>query len=379
MTSKQQGDVEHAALMAASQTRFQDPSEKKKCEKQDELSRGNRDALDLDSEPTEDPECNVTSASPFSPTGSSHPLTVNQLISREEKGKEGSSTKIGANSWLPADSVPRNNHHSPSFIPPAERGFSAEEDAESIDSIEPPEPVEQPWFSCCVNDEDRCMWDRQPPRQHAFKKPLHLFQCIALGGTLFGFLCFWFCIIPGYGVIYRDGYKAALGELLIFGILMFVLQYILFHCWLVVSFFDSTDYGIFNGVICVYCRRRTRGNSKHCKACNKCVIGFDHHCKWLNMCIGSQTYRYFMGYLTSALLLLLIGLVSSIALLAQWWHQLGKNSAYFQVVPFFLILLTVAGLPPVLNLFCFHIKLNLLGMTTYEYIMEKRRKKALRE
>ncbi|CAD7925172.1 unnamed protein product [Amoebophrya sp. A25] len=43
--------------------------------------------------------------------------------------------------------------------------------------------------------------------------------------------------------------------------------------------------------------------SAHCPDCDNCVIKFDHHCPFLNNCIGQRNYAFFVGYITSVIVL----------------------------------------------------------------------------
>lgn len=234
-----------------------------------------------------------------------------------------------------------------------------------------PHPPKQPWASCCVDRSDPDSWRFNPPRRNGFQRPFHALQIAAFAVTLFGLLFFWTAVFPGYILLYLDGSTGCLAELIVFSVVVFCEMTSLYAAWLIVSLKENGDTEG-EGEICVYCRRRTEVQSKHCKACNKCVTGFDHHCKWLNMCIGRKNYRVFMWYVVSAVLGMLTALVASIVYLARWWTKLAAFNWYFRIGPLILCVLMVLGLPQIVHLFCFHIMLNIKGMSTYEYILFKR-------
>lgn len=39
--------------------------------------------------------------------------------------------------------------------------------------------------------------------------------------------------------------------------------------------------------------------SKHCKVADRCVAKFDHYCPWTNNAVGLLNHRYFMGFIIS--------------------------------------------------------------------------------
>ena len=145
--------------------------------------------------------------------------------------------------------------------------------------------------------------------------------------------------------------------------------------------------------------------TKHCSVCNKCVDVFDHHCKWLNQCIGRRNYPWFFASVTSAILMSLSYVVMSVTICALFlndatrveflnpWSQLdlapngtldGNITVTFEMfdspIPgsiFFpllasscLLALVAVGL--LLHLCFFHIYINYIGITTYEYVRAQR-------
>ena len=58
--------------------------------------------------------------------------------------------------------------------------------------------------------------------------------------------------------------------------------------------------------ICYTCKLVKPFRSKHCSVCNRCVSKFDHHCPFFNNCVGANTDPYFIGFLFTQNLTLLI-------------------------------------------------------------------------
>ena len=58
--------------------------------------------------------------------------------------------------------------------------------------------------------------------------------------------------------------------------------------------------------ICPTCAIIILPRSRHCFICNRCVDRFDHHCSWLNICIGRRNHPYFLCFVLTQCLYLLI-------------------------------------------------------------------------
>jgi len=135
--------------------------------------------------------------------------------------------------------------------------------------------------------------------------------------------------------------------------------------------------------MCSICAVAVNSNSKHCAQCNRCVDDFDHHCKWLNNCIGKQNYRKFIA-LTICLECNLLcyfgfclgGVISyyrdSESFEEKEWivsSEAKVGLLWFMVLESFVFSVANA------NLLGFHAYLKFKGLSTFDYILQKRSKK----
>ncbi|EAR96192.2 DHHC zinc finger protein (macronuclear) [Tetrahymena thermophila SB210] len=217
------------------------------------------------------------------------------------------------------------------------------------------------------------------------------------------FFVFTFCILPTLSLAVQ-----IISGILYYGsfVIMFILGYI---C----TDFDPTDQNVIkektarlNNIdydvsaldfYCVNCNTHVSSNSKHCKACNRCVENFDHHCKWLNNCVGQVNYSLFFKLITSVLIHIIIFTVfACISLFIYYFGNdddnqiqaelffLFSNDSYI-TVNIFEILLWIFVVVGILvgffdgNLVFFHIYLQKMNLSTYQYILSSREKKQMEE
>lgn len=141
---------------------------------------------------------------------------------------------------------------------------------------------------------------------------------------------------------------------------------------------------------CTDCSVPVAPRSKHCRVCNKCVGVFDHHCMWLNNCIGGRNYKAFLGTVSSASAMTGVFLGSCIYVLvgsftdADAFEERMASFAHIAGLPWEL-LNTLLGVLAAINaplffldsqLLVLHMVLMSQGLTTYEYIVNKRTQEA---
>ncbi|XP_046740763.1 palmitoyltransferase ZDHHC11 [Diprion similis] len=144
---------------------------------------------------------------------------------------------------------------------------------------------------------------------------------------------------------------------------------------------------------CHLCNINTSRRTKHCSVCNKCVDQFDHHCKWLNNCVGGRNYPAFIVCLVSAVVAALAVAAISLAELAlvhadlAGWGPKMDNSTQLPLAQQppgtgSLVVISLVGIfsaiaaALLIHLCFFHGYIACLGLTTYEYVREKRERKA---
>ena len=139
--------------------------------------------------------------------------------------------------------------------------------------------------------------------------------------------------------------------------------------------------------------------SMHCKFCDKCVSRFDHHCHWLNTCIGEANYEYFFRTVGCTLALVLVhgGVLAwfVISFFVQYTSQkksgsefensssLEKSNSWFGLnagiaiasVNIVLLVVDLACISLLGQLFLFHMRLRRENITTYAYIVRDGQRK----
>ncbi|CBY33075.1 unnamed protein product [Oikopleura dioica] len=146
---------------------------------------------------------------------------------------------------------------------------------------------------------------------------------------------------------------------------------------------------VIKNLYCQICKINVDSRTKHCRNCNKCISTFDHHCDWLNTCVGKRNYRYFIGTLISAQimifvtfllnLLVVIGLaVASRPMLVKLHPILDDAELAVIVISSIVAILLIVVILFVAQLFFFHLKLIKGKQTTYDYIIAKRKLKEQR-
>ncbi|XP_070998910.1 palmitoyltransferase ZDHHC11 [Oncorhynchus clarkii lewisi] len=160
---------------------------------------------------------------------------------------------------------------------------------------------------------------------------------------------------------------------------------------------------VIHNLHCYLCKINVDPKVKHCGVCNKCIEDFDHHCKWLNNCVGGQNYWYFFVTVLSATLGVLVLLMVVLFIFIQHYMDpaslrtapqftsvmsngtwlvflplapMETGSGSLLVVAFLTVMLATGSLLLLVHLLGFHIYLLFNKMSTYDYIITRRRKQA---
>lgn len=224
-------------------------------------------------------------------------------------------------------------------------------------------------------------------RKNGFYPPYSKLQVFSWLLICILIVSFYTCIIPALST------ESQIVSIIIFTINTLFVISIAFKCTstnpidraLISSIGDSS----FVSKFCTICRSPVHENSKHCGECNKCVESFDHHCKLLNNCIGKANYKLFIALVLSLETISFIFIVIDIYVLVS--IEL-KNDEYERLkvhfgldykgvegfLAFFAILMLLGLIVLVFNTYLIglHIWLYKKNLTTYQYILILRKKKA---
>ncbi|CAG9316023.1 unnamed protein product [Blepharisma stoltei] len=232
-------------------------------------------------------------------------------------------------------------------------------------------------------------------RKNGFRRPINPYQVSSWVFTFLFTAIFYILMLPAFQVDQAVLIGAAFS--------MFLTLFLMlgFLC----TYSDPTDPAVIQGLqariksisvdakkypkICKLCRTHVSAGSKHCRFCNRCVNGFDHHCKWLNNCIGKKNYSTF-AKLISVLEIILImivgtgsGILAGVLEDKDIKQNLIQNFNFSELlikiyIAIICITVIICGIITIANaqLILLHIWLNYKGMSTYEYILKKRKAKA---
>lgn len=137
---------------------------------------------------------------------------------------------------------------------------------------------------------------------------------------------------------------------------------------------------------CPICETHVLEKTKHCMQCNRCTVDFDHHCKWLNNCIGKSNYRYFLYLIAFLELMMMVSISAGISTTDQIFASQdlqGEVRDLFNtdsILWYYITSITVTSIAALVfglngNLIAFHIYIRAKGLSTYEFILEKREQK----
>jgi hypothetical protein len=134
---------------------------------------------------------------------------------------------------------------------------------------------------------------------------------------------------------------------------------------------------------CWICDVQVAETSMHCKYCNKCVGKFDHHCMWLNTCVGERNYEDFFRVMLAIFAMQVFHLSTSLALCIDilldgpthgraehWIGPVASNALLILFMVFDGISLVL-----LVQLVWFHLGLQRMQLTTYQYIVQDHKKR----
>ncbi|OMJ67196.1 hypothetical protein SteCoe_35704 [Stentor coeruleus] len=229
-------------------------------------------------------------------------------------------------------------------------------------------------------------------RKNGFKRPFHKLQVIS-----WVYLSYLFCIFSFMTITL---FPYPLKTILAIGYAGLLFSVILTGFWC--TYIDPSDPALFEAAqakllskpvdykkypkICKICKNHVNSDTKHCRECDKCVYHFDHHCKWLNNCIGKKNYKLYAFLLASFqahnLMICICGGIVIKGILDEsiYYENLsilmhitrGSLGVYLTLLLMMEILSLLAAIA-MFQLILFHLYLAFKKMTTYEYILLKRR------
>jgi hypothetical protein len=132
--------------------------------------------------------------------------------------------------------------------------------------------------------------------------------------------------------------------------------------------------------LCPDCKIHMEPGMKHCKLCVKCVGGFDHHCLYLNTCVAKDNYKSFCCTLSFVIALAVVQLVAAFSIVnadegSFTWNiavaTFGSFNTWQALLGIGMVLSFFVGLPT-LALALFHVYLQLIGSTTYAFLVARR-------
>lgn len=130
---------------------------------------------------------------------------------------------------------------------------------------------------------------------------------------------------------------------------------------------------------CTACNLYRPLRAVHCRFCNVCILRRDHHCPWTGTCVGERNYRYYIGFIVSALLsatVLVLGTVLDLVDVCDRWHHMNPTSnwtdaaksgfRHIGVLGVVVFLVAVMAVVMLLNLVTYHWYLIRHDATTSE-------------
>jgi palmitoyltransferase ZDHHC9/14/18 len=130
---------------------------------------------------------------------------------------------------------------------------------------------------------------------------------------------------------------------------------------------------------CTACNLYRPLRTVHCRFCNVCILRRDHHCPWTGTCVGERNYRYYVGFIFSALVSAVVIVAGSLldlhASCRKWksmnpadgWEEVFRGGIrHFGVLGVTVFLMGIIACAMLLNLVVFHWYLLRHNATTSE-------------
>ena len=145
------------------------------------------------------------------------------------------------------------------------------------------------------------------------------------------------------------------------------------------NFFFINNNHDYNLKYCHSCKIWRPKKSNHCWSCNCCVERFDHHCPWIQNCIGLRNYRNYLIFVVSFSLFLFLNnspffwnfYEQKMAILCS---KSNIHKRYTKSAAFLNIFINLSGFIFTGILICCHFYFYIIGMTTFEFIKNSRKK-----
>ncbi|OMJ93878.1 hypothetical protein SteCoe_3070 [Stentor coeruleus] len=203
-------------------------------------------------------------------------------------------------------------------------------------------------------------------RKHGFQLPLNKYQFIGIG-LFFGVtLVFYLQIYPLLSYMQK----------LIIGISFALVDFFAFVFYVITTLIDPSDITCKQSedfMYCTLCNAPRSIGTKHCTRCNRCTNSFDHHCKWINNCVGKKNYKEFLMMIILIQILCLFFIGSSVFAIIRFTQRPKNEILGISVLATFMIpcVFTFGFLA---HLTGFHVYLLVKKMSTYEYVISKKKK-----
>lgn len=95
---------------------------------------------------------------------------------------------------------------------------------------------------------------------------------------------------------------------------------------------------------CAYCKVLKTETSFHCQICRKCVDRHDHHCPFINTCLGVKTHKYFILFLITWTLFIVMVFVDNAYVYIYDWQ--GDGEVHYHYLTIVISVLLFIYIPP---------------------------------